>query len=376
MDNNVLKRAAEKIGANRIKYIDNNVPTSASDIYFVPFFGDYRYSFILSSFILKQYRLNKNKKYFILCSWPGYQNLFPYVDEFWTISDSNNLKSLSLGLKDYDNESEIFNLVLRRANEWFENVITYKNDLVKFYKDGFKNNFWEMHQNPKIFYPSIPSETILPESVRFQFSQRQGKKIFINPTTVMRSWQKIYNVNLPVPYEFWVFLCESLIKNKYVPVVYQNYLTYDLSKNLYDRCIFYQSDDFSNFAPLMRMSDCVLDIYSGISRLAISARMPFLCVDERCRYVYQKDSEIDMLCVEKNMNKYIFSYSSMITTGDRSNWGINITDCLINTLSDFLPKTTKLDGNEVEKMLDYSKVILHKNKKCGISFIPKCNRLV
>lgn len=369
MDNNVLKRAAEKIGTNRVKYIDNNVPTSISDIYFIPYFGDYRYTFILSSFILKQYKQNKHKKYFVLCSWPGYQNFFPYIDEFWNISDSNNLKSLSLGVKEYDNESEIFNLILRRSNEWFENVVSYRNDLIKLYKDGFTKDFWESYKNPTIFYPSIQSETIIPESVRFQFSQRQGKKIFINPTTFMRSWQKIYNVNLQVPYEFWIFLCESLIKNGYVPVVCQNYLSYDLSKHLYDQCIFYQSDDFSNFLPLMRMSDCVLDIHSGISRLAISARVPFLCVDERSRYFYQKDSEIDMLCVEKDMSKYIFSYSSMITTGDKSNWGINIVDCIMNKLSDFLSKTTKLDGNETEKMLDYSKVILHKNKKCGISFI-------
>lgn len=369
MDNQVLKRTAEKLGLNRVKYVDNNVPTQSSDIYFLPFFGDYRYSFILSSFLLKQYITNKYKKYVILCSWPGYQSLFPYVDEFWTVNDSNNIKNLALGIKNYDNEAEISNIILRKANEHFENVLTYKDDFVSLYKDGFQKDYWDSFKELKYYLPGISSETLVSESVRYQVSKKVGKKILIHPTTVMRSWQNIHNVNLSVPYEFWIDLCEKLVKNNYVPVVYQNYLTYDLSKDLFDKCIFHQANDFVSVLPLIRMTDCVLDLYSGISRFAMIARIPFLGVDERLRYVQEKDSEIDMLCCQDEFYRYIFSYSSMISTGDKSNWDINIINCILKKLEDFLPKSSGSDAQESEKLLNYDKIKLHKKKKCAIKFI-------
>ena len=43
----------------------------------------------------------------------------------------------------------------------------------------------------------------------------------------------------------------------------------------------------------MRMTGCVLDVFSGISKLALAARTPFIYVDDRARYVSLKEVELD-----------------------------------------------------------------------------------
>ena len=50
----ILKRASEKAGAVRSRYKDKDVPTSVEGVTILPFFGDRRSSFILSSLLLRR----------------------------------------------------------------------------------------------------------------------------------------------------------------------------------------------------------------------------------------------------------------------------------------------------------------------------------
>jgi hypothetical protein len=87
----------------------------------------------------------------------------------------------------------------------------------------------------------------------------------------------------------------------------------------------------------MRLTGCVLDVFSGISRFALAARTPFICVDDRGRYVGTKEFEIDDLCGFNIPKKYIFSFSTIIDGGNRTTWDFDIFNLLVARLRDFLP---------------------------------------
>ena len=75
--NSFVKRAAEKSSFNRVRFQESNMPTNISNITVMPFFGDIRSTFILSSMLLHRYKEEKKgSKYFILCSWPGFESYF------------------------------------------------------------------------------------------------------------------------------------------------------------------------------------------------------------------------------------------------------------------------------------------------------------
>lgn len=90
-----LKRAADRNGFNRDRFEERKIPNDFSDICILPFFGDIRSLFLLSSFLLNPFKNNfKSSKYFILASWPGFQTLFPYVDEYWSLDDFSQVKKI------------------------------------------------------------------------------------------------------------------------------------------------------------------------------------------------------------------------------------------------------------------------------------------
>ena len=81
-----LSRASDRNGFIRERFEERKIPTDHSSLIIMPFFGDLRSSCILSSLLLQRYREEtKGSKYFIFASWPGFQGLYPYVDEYWAI---------------------------------------------------------------------------------------------------------------------------------------------------------------------------------------------------------------------------------------------------------------------------------------------------
>ena len=80
--NDFIKRAAARSGFKRTIFAEKNIPTSLENLMIVPFYGDIRSTFNLSSLLLKQYKEKNKNLYVILCSWPGYNGLFDYVDEY------------------------------------------------------------------------------------------------------------------------------------------------------------------------------------------------------------------------------------------------------------------------------------------------------
>lgn len=370
----ILKRAADKINLKRIKFAEKNIPTSVENIVVVPFFGDIRSSFILSNILLKRIKdESKSSKYIVLISWPDQVGLYPYVDEYWTVDDSN-LDRLVNKTDGFDNKSPTYPMIVRELNYWFYDLILPK-DLKIYYDNGIKQGFFDAFKVIKTYFQSIPSVASLGIDFAKKISDKE-LKVFIYPTKEVYTWKHdgLHKVN--VSQDFWLYLVKRLVENKFYPIVYKDIFCYDLSLDLVGNInesnwIQIANQDIIKVLGVMR-SSCVLDIFNNISRLAIAARAPFICFDERNKFKNLKDYEINDLFAKNIPNDYIYGFSNTLTAEDVSQWDTNIINIIISKLNKFIPKINKelLPSTvESENTVLYENVRKYKTKKLGSKFI-------
>ncbi|MHA1948700.1 MAG: hypothetical protein ACW99G_03040 [Candidatus Thorarchaeota archaeon] len=368
----ILKRAAEKSGFARTKFVEKNTPTAMNSIVAMSYFGDLRSSVVLSSLLLhRTVEEEKGSKYFIMCSWPGYESLFPYVDEYWSIKDTSILKSFMNKCKDFDNVSEQAVLLPRGLNYFFQDTLL-GNHVDKYYNRGITQDFFDRFRNVKRFLPAIPSSVILGDEFNREMTQRPGYKIFIYPTANIRTWHNGKLRMIKSSKDFWLALARKLIDARYCPVVYRDYLTYDLSPELTTECIHLRDTDVGGIMAAMRASSCVLDVFNGISRLSFPARCPFLAVDERSRYNAYKEHELDDLLGNEIPKEYIFSFPTIIGSGDERAWDVTLLDHIVSKLDSFLPKLDRDQWpptSESYLTVPYDKVRKQKSTRLGTRFV-------
>lgn len=368
-----LKRSAERNGFVRERFEESKVPTDHSNLVIFPFFGDLRSMTVLSSFLLKRYREEvKNSKYFIMASWPGFQGLFPYVDEYWSISDEVHLKRFYEESDGFRNKSEFNTIYTRNLNEFFRDVVSYT-DLEPFYKNGFTNKFFEKFSTPKRFLPFVPSSSTLGKDFNKDLSMKAGYKVFIHPSVFAKQWYFGKSKNIRCKREFWTELVSSLLENNYVPVIWQNSFSYDISQEFIGKCIFIGESDVVRALSAMRTTGCVLDVFNNISRLAILARCPFVSVDERSRYSNVREYEIDDLSAYNLPKDYIFTFSTIISEGNPVNWSQDIFQSILKKLDGFIPEINRDElpstgeSTEIVPYKDFVRTI--KRKKICTKFL-------
>lgn len=361
------------MGYNRDAFVEKDIPTVMSNIRVLPFFGDLRSTSLLASLVLPRMQEDAKGKYLIVCSWPGARKLFPYVNEFWSHRDNGMINALAMGANNFYNGSDAQVEVKRALYDHFENVLSY-DDIKKFYNNGFATDYWRQGKAVKRCLPGVPSVTTLTADFKNEMTRKQGDKVLIYPTTRMRSWQKGRVEYLPMPQEVWVHITERLLAESITPVVYQNNQTYDLSKVFADRCIYVLPKDWSHVMSAMRAVGMALDVHSGVSRLALLARCPFVAVDERMRFGAHKEYEFDDLAGECAYRKYIFSASTVFLGGTKADWDNTVVDNIINEIKG-LRKSSSLSGlpDATESLSDvsYDKVREQHQKRLGIRFIKK-----
>jgi len=136
-------------------------------------------------------------------------------------------------------------------------------------------------------------------------------------------------------------------------------------------CVYLTSEDLGVVLSAIHSIDCVLDLYSGISRLAMAARKPFISVDERKRYKISKDDIIDQLA-SVAPNQYIFSFSVMILNSAEENWDGNIINNIVKKMEKHIPQWS---GREWDTTVDkyipvsYDKIKETNRNRLGIRFI-------
>lgn len=336
-----LKRASERNGFVRDRFEERKIPTDHSNIVVMPFFGDYRGMFILSSLLLHRYREEvKASKYFILASWPGFQSLFPYVDEYWSIADEPQIKRFFEQADGLQNRSELSTIYFRNLNEFFRDVVDWR-EFIPYYNGGIQQDFWEKFKVVKRFLPLVPSAGVLGKDFSRELVTRSGYKVLIHPSLFVKRWQNGRTKSIRTTKEFWLELVDMLLSEGFVPVVWQSHVTFDLSSERTEKCLYVGDRDISKVLAAMRATGCVLDTFNGISRLAIAARSPFLALDERSRYSGLKEYEIDDLCSPAIPKEYIFTFSTIITDGTVYSWKHDLFQNIAKRLNRFLPELNR-----------------------------------
>lgn len=375
MDSNLfLNNASDKCGFNRVKYDSNNIPTTIDpdNVCILSFFGDISSMSVASALLVKRFRQElKSSKYFIFCSWPGYENLFPYVDEYWSIREESVVKSMYRQTDGMRNRSDLALRYERNLNHFFVDCSSYK-DLQRFYNNGIKQDFFDSFKNIKRYLPAISSAAILGSQFVRDTGKSQGFKVFVYPNAIARHWKNGKINYIDVDKNFWVALVEDLLIKGYQPVVYLDKNTHDISGDFLDKCLYINDRDISHILAAMRHVGVVLDFYSGISRLAIIARCPFLAFEERNRYSFCKEFEIDDLLANELPKEYIFGFPTILGNRDKNSWKVNVFDVLTNRLDNFLPKLQRDNWpstSEVDEVVPYEKVRKLKNKRFGSRFI-------
>lgn len=364
-----LKRASERNGFNRERFEERKVPTDHSSLVVMPYFGDMRSMAVMSSLLLHRFRQEvKNSKYFIFASWPGFQGLFPYVDEYWAISDTAHIKRFYEQSEGMRNKSDLATIYMRNMNEFFRDVVDYK-ELEPYYHDGLQNKFFQKFVNLKRFMPFVPSGTILGKEFNKDVSTKAGYKVLIHPSIYCKQWHMGRSRNIRAKREFWTELVEKLLANGYVPVVWQNYLSYDISQEFVGRAIFIGETDVVRVMAAMRATGCVLDVFNSLSRLAMLARCPFVAVDERSRYTNIKEYEIDDLCGLEVPREYIFTFSTIISDGNPYSWSQDIFQSILKKLDKFLPELNRDEWpstGESTEVVSYKELVrTNERKKLG-----------
>lgn len=370
--NDFVKRALDRSGFERAIFAESNLPAASENILAVPFFGDLRSTFLMSSYLLRRYKESHPSKYIIFCSWPGFGSLFPYVDEYWQPRDRTNLSTLSTGATGFGNVSDVAATYGRNLVNHFETL--FPEEWQTYYDNGFQRKFWDAYRDVKLFLPEVPSASQLTDDFKGQVASRTGHKVVIFPARRLRSWQRGKTEMYMGNRDFWVALAERLLKENITPVVYQNYWTYDLSRDFSEQCIYLATDQISTVLAAMRLVGCVLDIHSGISRLAIAARCPFVSVDERIRYINEREYEIDDLSCMRTPRQYIFSFASYAMAGTVSDWNASLFDNIVARVKSFIPTMNRVDWDsptEFYDVVDYGKVQQKRVKRLGANFIRK-----
>ena len=372
-----LKRASDRNGFNRDRFEERKIPTDFTNITVFPFFGDLRNLTILSSYLLHRYRQEvRGSKYFIMASWPGFQGLFPYVDEYWSLGDDSIMKRFYEHSEGMRNKSDLYTTYIRSFNEFFRDIID-ANELQKYYRNGFTSHFFERFVDTKRFLPFVPSSTIIGKDFNRQLMMKSGYKVLLHPSIFVKFWHNGISDNVRAKKDFYVGLCKFLLKKNITPIVWQNHFSYDLSTDLEDSCIYLRENDIVKVLSAMRASGCVIDTFNGLSRLSMMARCPYVCVDERSRYSGTNELEIDCLSGYQIPSSYIFSFSTIITSGELSFWNADIYQTLHNKLEMFLPELNRDEWPstaEGYESLAYDEIVhKQKKKKLGTRFIKVAN---
>lgn len=368
-----LKRAATQTGFERVRFAEKNLPADYSNILVVPFFGDLSSTFVLSSFILKRIKETRPNKYLILASWPGYEAMFPYVDEYWSPKDATSLSQLVLGAEDFRNVSDLSTSYVRSLNTRFEDVFMPE-DIRDYYYQGFGKKFWDEFKDIKRYFPSVLSASRINQQFKADLQRRVGNKIVVFPARKVRSWQRGKVEYVMVQKEFWVTLVKRLLEEGFTPVLFQNTFTHDLSVDFAEKCSYLVSNNMEEVLASLRYVGCVLDFFTGISRISIAARCPFVMVDERVRYIEEKSYEIDDLCCQAIPKQYIFCFSTFIMSGTVADWNSSIIDNVVARLNKFLPnldRDTWESTTESETSVSYDNIRERKAKRLGMNFIRK-----
>lgn len=360
-----LQLAADKCGFIREHYVEADMPTTLSNVTVLPFFGDLRSLFVLATLLLPRYLGgNKDGRYFVLASYPGMGGLFPYVDEYWSFADPALVGEFHEKVLGPSTDLDRAVAFRRSLREYFRDVITWEDDLAKFYDGGLTKAYFDAHRQVQTYLPPLRS---LRLDLSKQLANYPNYRVFVHPVKVARGWQTQPRA-CKTDRGFWKAMLTRMLDEGMTPVVWQTPACHDLSAEFAGRAVFLTERNVLDVLAVMRSCSMVVDVHSGVSRLAAVARCPYLVVDERSKFSGLKEFELDDLCVVNKNYKYIFSFITII---EGQQWSSLLDNIIIKT-KEMLPVINRDEWpttSERNSVVPYSTVRQRKSKRIGSKFI-------
>jgi len=356
-----IQRVIDRTGFTREVFVDRKLPLNLSRLRIIPFFGDSRSEFVLATLILP--RLFP-EDYTIVCSWPGHGGLYSGISEYWSITDEDALSDLARNLDGFNNfkAGQYERLLLR----YFDNVTTIDQLVPQYYLHGFGEMFFENFDKIEYHLPSLPSVSLGWDDTA---ALNRKERIFLMPTKYITRWSnKGSSSQMFVEEKFWSNLVNKLLARDYMPILMQNYMTYDLSPEFASQCAYITERNILARLGVMRACDCVLDVFNGLSRYALAARCPYFICDERQRYFSTRDYILDDLCGSELPKGFLFSFAPMATTDAAE----RVNSAIVNRLYDFLLKVNRnsLPSTvECTQSLSYDNIRKREINRIGVRFI-------
>lgn len=357
----VIRRIVEKSKFKREKFDEVLLEKNYSNVIIVPFFGDSKSEFLFATTLLHKVLEKYKDSYKIVCSWPGASYIYPYVHEYWTIDDADMLLNLKKNVNGFSNDKNDIDKMFFR---YFDHVLFGQELIADYYdQNGFTKKYFEVFNRINYRLPSVLSANI--SNIKLSNNK---KNILVYPNKYAKLWNSGRTTTTLTDEGFWRHLINSLLSKNLHPVVCHFYDTHDMRKYFNEKVSFIESPNLMYLLSVMRSSDCVLDVFSGISRYAIMARSPYFSCQERQCYFNCKEYEIEELFAKNIPKKVSFSFLPFngSTTFDQS------VDLIINKLMEFLPN---IDRNalptsvEINSDLPYNEVRDRELKMLGLRII-------
>lgn len=344
--NTILQRLSDHIGTKREYYIESNCKP-LSECLVIPFFGDTQHLFVLSTMLLKQFI----SKYTIVVSYPGYAGLFPYASEYWSYSVPMH------GLAYENNESLQIQKMLVTYLDQVQQLDYYH----KYYEYGFQKDYFENFKEIKYNLPLIKAAD------NYTLSRITGKKtVFISPTKYGLKFGSYKPQLLFFPEDYYVSLVECLLAEGYLPVIWQNSDSFNLSTKFAEKCVYVFKDNILDVIAVMRVTECILSIFSGLKWFSCLARNNCISINDRNLHTYSHDDELEILCADpKFLN--IFAFPTLIDQGKFN----ELNKLILNKLMNFNASSVLPSPGILEIELSYDVVRQQKNKKIGTRFIRR-----
>jgi len=353
-----INRVVERTHLKREMFADKRLPSSMRNLRIIPFFGDAKSEFVLSTMLLP--RLFPND-YVIVCSWPGHFGIYSGIGEFWSPQDDTALGDLARSVYGFGNTK--LNMYERLLLRYFDNVTVPTDFASDYYWKGFTSKYFAELHDIEYVLPAIPSVNMAWTNMHLS----KNVSVFLTPSKFIHSWEQGREKRRILDVSFWKEMIQSLLEREYQPVVAQDYGTYDLSPDFATDCLFISERNLLALLGVMRACDCVIDVFNGLSRYAMIARCPYLVCDERQRYFNSADYILDDLCGEDIPNTYLFSFAP---AAEKS--ASLLVEAILNRLTEFIPT---LDRDawpstvDISKRLSYDKVRKREIQRIGARFI-------
>jgi hypothetical protein len=305
--------------------------------------------------------------------------MFPYIDEYWELSDYSELNQIFKNSDYFENKSIFFQNLLRSLNENFRNVTT-PNTFKELYYNKFNNLYWDtFSEENKVFLPMIPSFSILQKEIIKTINSKTNK-IFLFPSQTINYWNNGRYIKLQAPKSFYTELISYLKENNIYPILWNSNFSHDLNNEFKNETdvLFINSNNINEILPVIRLAGLCVDIFNDISKLSLISRTPYLNLTERSKYFSTREYEIEDLLNLNLPNKKIFTFANSVLKGNKDYWRKELFSIISKFCEETLPyiDREKLPNtSEVNIDLDVSLIRKIKNKRLGSRFV-KVEKLI